>query len=96
MKNCESFVSSLLLAIDSTPALVWRNQGLNSSSKSTPEPPVPVPFGSPPWMTKGVPSDVLGDAVEDQIVVEAGLGQFDDPRGRFGARSSNNSKTMSP
>ena len=47
MKNCESFVSSELLAIDRMPELVCCSQALNSSSKSTPLPPVPLPSGRP-------------------------------------------------
>ncbi len=54
MKNCESFVSSVDLAIDRMPLLVCWSWTLNSSSNLTPLPPVPLPDGSPPWITNGL------------------------------------------
>ena len=54
MKNCESFVSSPLLAIARMPELVNWSDETNSSSNETPEPPVPSPLGSPPWIMKSL------------------------------------------
>ena len=78
MKNCEVLVSGPLLARASWPSPLKIASGSNSSANGKPgplAPPEPLPFGSPPWMTKP-----WHDAVEGQAVIETRIDQPHDPR----------------